>query len=216
MVRSGNCSCRCSCECRPRYGSRRIRGFDRITLILQWGQKKVGSLAINQRVVFDFGLPVGEHSPNSSVNLSSHAFTTNPYYALTAFPWRKLETSWRVHHLWSSENGEPPLNFSARSTQAGQAIHLNGTLSYEVAKNLWVGSNGYFLKQISDPKIDGKNIPNSLEQIRAIGAGMVWQHGQWFLYVNGYHEFGAENRPTGSKVVHRVEKAFGKERRSKH
>ena len=64
-------------------------GFGDLTvspLILQWGQKKVGSLAINQRVVFDFGLPVGEYSPNPSVNLSSHALTAHPYYALTASP----------------------------------------------------------------------------------------------------------------------------------
>lgn len=33
------------------------------------------------------------------------------------------------------------------------------------------------------------------------------------LRANGYHEFGAENRPTGNKVVLRVEKVFGKEKK---
>jgi hypothetical protein len=68
----------------------------------------------------------------------------------------------------------------------------NGTLSYELTKHLWVGSNGYFLKQITDPTINGVDISNSPEQVKAIGPGMVWNHGEWFLYVNGYHEFGAE------------------------
>jgi hypothetical protein len=49
------------------------------------------------------------------------------------------------------------------------------------------------------------------EQVGAIGPGMVWNLKEWFLYVNGYHEVGAENRAGGNKVVLRVEKVFGKE-----
>lgn len=36
--------------------------------------------------------------------------------------------------------------------------------------------HGYFLKQISDPKIAGIDISNSPEQAGAIGPGMVWIH----------------------------------------
>ncbi|QNI33419.1 transporter [Alloacidobacterium dinghuense] len=180
-------------------------------LILQWNEKKLGTVAFDQRVVFDFDLPVGEYSQNTNLSLSSHAYTVHPYYAMTAFPLKRLETSWRVHYLWSSENAEPPKSFDTKSTQAGQAIHFNSTLSYGLGKHLWVGGNGYFLKQISDPKIDGIAHRNSPEQVGALGPGAVWNHGQWFLYVNGYHELGAENRPTGNKLVLRVEKVFGKE-----
>jgi hypothetical protein len=63
-----------------------------------------------------------------------------------------------------------------------------------MTKHLWGGSNGCFLKQITDPKINGLNISNSPEQVKAIGPGMVWNHGEWFLYVNGHYEFEAENR----------------------
>jgi hypothetical protein len=42
---------------------------------------------------------------------------------------------------------------------------------------------------------------------------MVWNHGEWSLYVNDYHEFGAENRASGNKVVLRLEKVFGKEKK---
>jgi hypothetical protein len=37
---------------------------------------------------------------------------------------------------------------------------------------------------------------------------MVWNRGKWFLFANGYQEFGAENRTTGHKLVLRVEKIF--------
>ena len=182
-------------------------------LVLQWGEKMVGPIALDQRLVFDFGLPVGQYSPSAGMNLSSNTFTVNPHYDLTAFPLKRVETSWRIHYLWSSENRNPPLSFGAHSIQAGQAIHLNGTVSYELTKHLWIGSNGYCLKQISDPKFNGMNISNSPEQVGAVGPGMVWNHGEWSLYVNGYHEFGAENRPTGNKVVLRVEKVFSKEKK---
>jgi hypothetical protein len=59
------------------------------------------------------------------------------------------------------------------------------------------------------------NISNSPEQVGAIGPGMVWNRGEWSLYVNGYHEFGSENRPTGNKVVLRLEKVFAKEKNGK-
>lgn len=40
--------------------------------VLQWSEKKVGPIAINQRLVFDFGLPVGQYTPNAGVNVGSH------------------------------------------------------------------------------------------------------------------------------------------------
>ena len=187
-------------------------GFGDMTvspLILQWNEKKLGRVAFDRRVVVDFDLPVGEYSPASHLNLSSHAYTVHPYYAVTAFPLKRLETSWRVHYLWSSENTEPPKSFGVQSTQAGQAVHLNATLSYAFTRHLWVGSNGYFLKQITDPRMNGITLRSSPEQVGAIGPGMVWSKGQWFFYANGYHELGAENRPTGNKLVLRVERVFG-------
>jgi len=64
------------------------------------------------------------------------------------------------------------------------------------------------LKQITDGKIDAVALPNSPEQVGAIGPGMVWNSGSWFFYANGYQEFGAQNRATGHKLALRVEKTF--------
>ena len=139
--------------------------------ILQWNGKQPGAVTINQRVVFDFDLPV-------------------------------------VHYLWSSENTEPPRTVGARSIQPRQAYHFNATLSYQIAKHVWLGANGYFLKQITDPEINGIALEDSPEQVGAIGPGAAWNHSHWFLYMNGSRELGAENRPTGNKIVIRAEKVF--------
>ncbi len=176
--------------------------------ILQWPEKRILGMPTDQRADIDFDLPVGEYSQSSNVNLSSHAFTVHPNYVITAFPTKRIETSWRVHYLWNSTNYNPPISTGAKSTQAGQAIHFNATAAYNLYKGLWIGLNGYYIKQIADGKIDGVPLANSPEQVGAIGPGMVWNRGKWFYYANGYQEFGAENRATGHKLVLRVEKIF--------
>ena len=74
---------------------------------------------------------------------SANAFTVHPYYAVTAFPVKRIESSWRVHYLWNSTNDRPPSATGAASTQAGQAIHFNATIAYNFGKHLWVGPNAY-------------------------------------------------------------------------
>jgi hypothetical protein len=176
--------------------------------ILQWPEHRVLGMAIDQRFVADFDLPTGQYSRTSNVNIGDNTFTVHPYYSITAFPVKRLETSWRVHYLWNSTNNDSPISTGARSTQAGQAIHFNATAAYNIWKGLWIGPNAYYLKQITDGKIDGVALHNSPEQVGAIGPGMVWNSGSWFFYANGYQEFGAENRATGHKLVLRIEKTF--------
>jgi hypothetical protein len=186
-------------------------GFGDFTVspfILQWPKYRVFGVPIYQRVVVDIDLPVGTYTRDKGVNLSSNAYELNPYYSVTAFPMKRLETSWRVHYLWNSTNNAPPLSTEAKSTQAGQAVHFNATTAYNIHGGLWIGADAYYLKQITDGQTNGLAVRNSPEQVGAIGPGMVWNSGKWFYYVNTYHEIGAENRATGNKLVLRVEKVF--------
>jgi hypothetical protein len=176
--------------------------------ILQWPEHRLFGMAIDQRVTADFDLATGQYSRTSDVNISSHAFDVHPYYSITAFPKKRIETSWRVHYLWNSTNNDPPISTDAQSTQAGQAIHFNATAAYNINKGLWIGPNAYYLKQITNGKLNGVALHNSPEQVGAIGPGMVWNHRSWFFYANGYQEFAAENRATGHKLVLRIEKTF--------
>lgn len=142
------------------------------------------------------------------MNLSGHSFTVHPYYAITLFPTKRLETSWRVHYLWNAINNAPSVPSGAHSTQAGQAIHFNATAGYKLPHGFWIGANGYYLKEITSPQINGASLLNSPEQIGAIGPGAVWQLGRCVLYANAYHEVGAENRTAGEKLVLRMEWTF--------
>lgn len=173
-------------------------------LILQWNMREVGPVAVYQRVGFDFFLPTGQYLRTGNVNLGSNAFAIDPYYAITALPTRHVETSWRFQYLWNSVNHAPPLASGARSTQAGQAVHLDGTAAYLLPHSVWVGANGYYLKQVTSPLVNGIQLDNSAEQVGAIGPGAMWDLGDFLLYADTYHEMGAVNRPEGNKLVVRV------------
>jgi hypothetical protein len=190
-----------------------VGGWGNLTLspfILQWPERKIGRGRIVQRAVLDFDLPVGEYQRASAINISSHAFTVHPYYAIPLYPAKKFETSWRVHYLWNGTNNAPPYATGAHSTQAGQAIHFNATAGYQLPHGIWIGANSYYLKQVTDPKVNGTSLPDSPEQVGAIGPGAVWNLGRCLLYANAYHELGAENRPEGNKLVLRVQWIIGK------
>ncbi len=174
-------------------------------LVLQWKAVKFGSSQFNQRFVLDFEVPSGEYRQDTPISLSGHAFTVHPYYAFTLFPTRKVETSWRVSYLYNGSNNDPPVGNQTRSSQAGQAIHFNATAAYGLPHGVWVGANGYLLREVTAPRINGLDILSSPEQVGAIGPGIVWDRGQYLFYANGYHEVGALNRPEGNKLVLRVQ-----------
>jgi hypothetical protein len=89
--------------------------------------------------------------------------------------------------------------------QAGQATHFNATLGYALPRGLWIGANACYLKQVTNPSVNGVPLPDSPEQIAAIGPGGVWDLGHFLLYANVYREFAAVNRPEGGKVVLRLQ-----------
>lgn len=177
--------------------------------ILQWKEQKIGRSRIDQRLVFDFDLPTGEYKQASAVNIGSNALTVHPYYAVTVFPTKHWESSWRVHYLWNARNNKPSMPIGAQWTQAGQAIHFNATIGYKLPHGFWLGANGYYLKQITSPQLNGRAVLDSPEQVGAIGPGGMWNKGRCFLYANAYHEMGVENRPKGDKLVLRMEWTLG-------
>jgi hypothetical protein len=187
------------------------RGFGDVTfgpLILQWPKRMLFGMPIYQRVLLDIDAPLGEYHRDASVNIGNNAWDIHPYYAFTLFPIKRLETSWRIHYLWDGTNSAPPISEGLKSTQAGQAIHFNATAAYELTKGIYLGANGYYLAQITNAHENGTSIPNSKEEIGAIGPGLVVNRGKWFYFINGYHEVVASNTTAGNKLVLRVEKVF--------
>jgi len=154
------------------------------------------------RVELQMIFPTGKYDENKELNQGSNFFSFNPYWAGTLFITPKLTASTRIHYLWNAENSDPNRGFvGADDTQAGQAVHANFAMDYEVLeKRLRLGVNGYYLKQITDTQMDGSDVDGRKEQVLGIGPGLVYHFSQnSHLFFNSYFESMAENRPEGRR-----------------
>jgi len=151
------------------------------------------------RIELQLLVPTGRYDPNALLNAGSNFLSIDPYWAGTVFILPQWTMSWRVHYLWNDENHNPGGGFD--TTQAGQAVHLNFASEYElVPKHLRLGVNGYYLKQITDMKVNGDNVSDTREQVLGIGPGLVWHISQNdHIFANFYFEMAAENRSEGER-----------------
>jgi len=151
------------------------------------------------RFEFQMITPTGRYNRDDALNPGSNFFSIDPYWAATWFLMPHWDMSWRIHYLWNDVNDSP--GGGANTLQAGQAVHLNFASDYEViAQHLRLGINGYYLKQVTDTKINGTAVPDRREQVFAIGPGFVWHISQNdHIFFNAYFEMAAENRPEGER-----------------
>ena len=164
----------------------------------------------SQRVELDISTPTGKYDPTKTVNPGSNFWDINPYYAFTFWATPKWTFSGRLLYLWNSKNNNPSKSLgAASSSQAGQAIHANFTTAYAINHRISVGINGYWLKQITDTKVDGKAVSGRKEQVWAIGPGMViGLDKDDSIFLNAYFEQDAKNRPQGNRFIVRFNHHF--------
>lgn len=152
--------------------------------------------------------PTGKYDDDKTLNPGSNFFSFNPYWAGTFFLTPSWTASTRIHYLWNDANEDPgrevpPVSpyFGADEIQSGQAIHLNLASAYEIIpKTLRVGVNAYYLQQITENEVDGKDVDDSEEMVFGIGPGVLWHISpDAHLFFNAYFETAAENRPQGDR-----------------
>lgn len=171
---------------------------------LQWDPiTHHGKNIFMNRIAFDVSFPTGKNKqPNYNINPGSHIYFINPYWAGTLHFTVDWAMSWRLHYLWSSKN-------NVTHIQAGDAVHGNYDMEYQVLPKLWLGITGYFLQQFRDSTLSGKNIPYSRERVVGIGPGVLYTFPHQFrLSSYCYWETLVKSRPKGLRFVVRLIKHF--------
>ncbi|MDN3668225.1 transporter [Echinicola jeungdonensis] len=170
--------------------------------ILQWKDGFFLGRPFWSRISLGFMLPTGSFDANEKVNTSANAYQFNPYYAFTWEVLPKWEISGRALYLWNSKNLD-----SSFSAQAGQAIHFNYSVSYEIVKEFRIGPSGYYLSQIHDHKLNGEWL-DSRERVLGLGAALHWQSNKTFIRVQGYKETMVKSRPQGTRISISINQIF--------
>jgi hypothetical protein len=97
--------------------------------IIQWGDHKIFNMPYFHRINFPFILPTGRYDEDSAINIGSHLYSFNPYYAFTLSS-HEIETV-GFHYLWNSKNHSPSSIIMLMASNLG-TFHLNYALSYEI------------------------------------------------------------------------------------
>jgi len=176
--------------------------------MIQWMDGKLFGKPLIQRALLAFSLPTGSYDETRVINAGNNYFTFNPYYSFTWIASSQWEVSGRLHYLYNWENDDPSPVLGAKKSQAGQAMHMNFATSYALNNNWRLGFAGYYLKQLTEDKLDGRSIVNSKEQILGFGPGLKYSNKGHFVYINYFTETAAEDRSEGSKFSIRYAKVW--------
>lgn len=175
--------------------------------LLQWDPVTVDGhpVFVSRAEVYGM-LPTGKYDRTTDINPGNHFWGIGITGSFTFLLGPDFEISLRPHYQYSFKNGSPassaPLDPGIEDTQAGQVFYTNFAASYKVTDKLRMGINGYYLRQITDNRVNGSAIAGSREQVLGIGPGVYYDlsKGDKF-WLNTYTETLVRNRFRNSAVV---------------
>lgn len=161
------------------------------------------------RFEIGFNVPTGRYNDNKDINPGANQWSFTPTWAATWLFAPGWSINWRLQYLFNFNNTDPassvPLDWKGgkvNRTRAGQLAWLNFAAEYEVAPEWHLGINGYYLKQVTDDKVNGDTLQNSREQVLGIGPGLMWNIlSDDTVTLNLYTETATRNRVQNNAVV---------------
>jgi hypothetical protein len=157
--------------------------------------------------------PTGGFNKQVSINQGAGFWAVNPYVAATWLPTASLELSTRLNYQYnlpSTNFANPPQipGLIYTSAQAAQICYGNLDASYEVAANIRLGVNGYFLHSLDPDKTNGSIVPHSEVNEVSLGPGGRYTFDSAnFVNINLYFPIVSHNGTPGPQfnfqVIHR-------------
>lgn len=165
-----------------------------------------GRPVFSQRFELDVLAPIGKFDRNRDVNQGAGYWSVLPSWAFSILPTPRWEISGRLNYLYNfradkASNVPQGDGFVFRNGQAGDAAWLNFASSLEVVKDLHLGINGYYLKQLRDNRTNGERVADSKQTQFYLGPGLSWRIDQKNIFnANFYMPVEVKNAPSGHNV----------------
>lgn len=156
-------------------------------------------------------LPTGEYDASRLANTSNNFYTYKPVFSLTWLPSERTELSLKTTYSFNEKNHDTDY-------RSGQIFHFDYSASYKVSDNMRLGLNGYYLKQTTDDKQNGRTVRDIFGeevsdgvrgQVLAIGPALYFNFLKYAsAEVRWAKEFDVENRAEGDMLWAKVSIPF--------
>lgn len=142
----------------------------------------------------DVSLPIGSYSKDQLVNAGVNYYSYMPNYGFTWFPNKNIEVSGTLSMVFNTENKDTHY-------KSGSFFHYESSLGYSINEKLQLGLQGFYLKQLTDDKLNNTTYLDGYRgQAAGIGPQMRYSFGVGKAIVLKYqNEFAVENRPDGDR-----------------
>lgn len=163
-----------------------------------------GRPVLAYRVQLDVNVPVGDWDRKADLNQSTRYWSLTPLVAVTVLPIPKLEVSARFNYLYNFRtrhaSNPQPYRDPFRNGQAGQAFWVNYTASYGIWPNLALGVNGYWLRQLTNDRYNGRALVNTKKESLYFGPGAhITADKRNILNLNVYLPLVSRGLPSGNQ-----------------
>ncbi|RJS02866.1 transporter [Xanthomonas sp. CFBP 7698] len=163
-----------------------------------------GRPVFSQRFEIDAVAPVGKFDRDRDLNQGAGYWSLVPNYAFTVLPTPNWEISARLNYVYnfrSERRPNLPDGFDFRNGQAGDAGWINFATSWEVAPDVRLGVNAYYLTQFRDNRTNGQRVPDSRQRIFYAGPGGAWRlDASNMLFANLYLPVEVRNAASGNNL----------------
>jgi hypothetical protein len=135
---------------------------------------------LSWRAGLDVTAPTGSFDRTRDLNQGAGFWSIVPYAAVTVLPVPKWEVSARLSYDYNfstsrAANVPSMPGFAFHDGQAGPAGWINFASSYELFDGVRPGVNGFWLRQLSNDRTNGVDIPHSRVDELYLGPGLSWQ-----------------------------------------
>lgn len=148
----------------------------------------------------DFKIPNGAYNKNDLANIGRNYWTIEPIFTVTYLSDDGFEASAKFMYDFNTRN-------NATKYLSGQEFHFDYTLGKKI-EDFNIGVGGYYYKQTTDDRLNGRVVRNKRGQAVGIGPQARYQYKNMSFSLKYQWELLVKNKPEGEKFWFKFGYAF--------